>query len=315
MKQYTLNSTGVLSRYDYLWRMSQDRWAWEYLRRNPKFIKDANRCPQSDISELTVCHSIKVYKSRVPQDIAARWGLIMMADPALNAFDANVVWSKTAYPDQVAINVVPRAEGETCEIYDDSVALCRISHFTDANGEEYLLTRGNGCLFQSRCTGLSLLGGKPVKMVLSLPDFQSYDRISKAHKEGMRVFGNDPTAETPKWTKRTQILRDGLVALDCLDLGMSHKDIAVVLYGEDKVACEWDEASMRNAVRYLIKRATSLRNGGYRIELLGGHLGRAYVENTYPKRMPSTVREQKRRIVFSAKGHIRPTSRGKGEAL
>lgn len=273
MKQYALKSTGVLSRYDYLWRMSPDRWAWEYLRRNPKYIQDAESNSADDISEMTVCHSIKVYKSRVPQTLAARWGLIMMVNPKLKAFDANVVWTETAYPDQIAINVLPRGESEICEIYDTTVSLCHISHFTDHAGREFLLTRGNGCLFQSRCTGISLLSGQPVKMDLRLTDFESYDRKVKAHKEGMRVFGKDPTAETPKWTKRTQILRDGLVALDCLELGMSHKDIAYVLYDKNDVDQNWDETSIRNAVRYLIKRAIALRNGGYSVELLGGHLG------------------------------------------
>ena len=30
MKTFTLSSEGVLARYDYLSRLSPDRWAWEY---------------------------------------------------------------------------------------------------------------------------------------------------------------------------------------------------------------------------------------------------------------------------------------------
>ncbi|MEO1662075.1 MAG: DUF2285 domain-containing protein [Pseudomonadota bacterium] len=273
MKLYTLPENSVTKHYNFLWRMTRDRWAWEYQRREREYIDDATTISPDDVSEIEVCHSIKVYKSRVPQTLAERWGLIMMVDPSLNAIEANAVWTKEAFPDQVAINVVPRAPGEECEIYDKSVSLCKISHFTDAYGNEFLLTRGNGCLFQSRCTGLSLLSGQPVKMDLALPDFESYDRKVKAHKEGMRVFGDDPHAETPKWTKRTQMLRDGLIALDCLDLDMSHREIANVLYGPERVNAEWEHGRMRDAINYIISRAKALRDGGFRVELLGSHLG------------------------------------------
>ena len=273
MKTFTLETDGATGRYNYLWRMTGDRWSWEYLRRDPRYRADAKSMSPDDVSEMTVCNHIKVYKSRVPQTIAERWGLVMMVDPDLNAIDANTVWTAKAFPDQVAINVVPRAENERCEIYDKSVALCKISHFTDSVGREFLITRGNGCLFQSRCQGLSLLGLEPVKMELRMTDFESYKRKAKAHEDGMRVFGGDPDAETPKWTKRTQMLRDGLIALDCLELGMSQRDIAKVIYGVERVNDEWDEGRMRVGVNYLVSRAIGLRDGGFRLELLGSHLG------------------------------------------
>ena len=280
MKTFTLNSDGVLKNYNYLSRMTRDRWSWEYMRRAPKYIADAETISSDDISETTVCHSIKVYKSRVPQTIAERWGLIMMVDPKLNALEANAVWSKEAFPDQVAINVLPRAPGETCEIYDKSVALCKISHFTDSVGREFLLTRGNGCLFQARCKGLSLLGMAPVKMDLSITDFESYERKIKAQQEGMRVFADDPDAAPTLWTKRTHMLRDGLIALDCLELGMSQREIANVLYGADRVKEEWDQDRMRDAIKYIISRAKALRDGGFRMELLGSYLGPETVAGT-----------------------------------
>lgn len=273
MKTYTLQSDGVLKRYDYLWRMTPDRWAWEYLRRNEEFLEEANAFDRSQISCRTVCHGIRILKSRVPQTAAERWGLIMMPNPQLNGIDADVVWNTTAFPDQVELNVVPRGENEVCEIYDTSVAVARISHFTDSIGREFLLTRGNGCVFQTRCNGISLLGMEQVRMKLQISDFESYDRKVKAQQEGMRVFGTDPDAETPKWTKRTHMLRDGLIVLDSLKLGMSRREIAIVLYGKSKVEAEWQSGHMKDAIRYLVQKAEALRDGGYLVELLGGHVG------------------------------------------
>lgn len=275
MKTYKLRSNGVLERYDYLWRMTPDRWAWEFLRRNAEFLSDAAKFKRSDISERYVCHGIRILKSRTPQTLAEKWGLVMMPDPTLNAFEADAVWQKAVFPDQVEVNVISRGKSESCEIYDTSVKLARITHLTDSIGREYLLTRGNGCILQASCQGLSLLGMEPVRMQLQISDFESFDRKVKAQQEGMKVFGDDPRAETPLWTKRTQILRDGIIALDCIAKGLSQREIAIQLYGRDVVERDWGngQTSLRNQVRYLIRKAEGLRDGGYLIELLGSRLG------------------------------------------
>ena len=34
---------GEFSQYSYAWKLSRSHWAWEFLRRNPEFLKDAAR--------------------------------------------------------------------------------------------------------------------------------------------------------------------------------------------------------------------------------------------------------------------------------
>ena len=224
MKAYPLKSDGVLKRYDYLWRLSADRWAWEYLRRNPVFRFDAACCSTEDVSEREApCAPIRLLRPRVPQTLAQRWGLLMMADPDQTGLEADVFWSRAAHPDQVEVYCGPRGEEERCSIWDRTVPYCRITHLTDRHGREFLLLRGNGCVVQVRCTGLSLLGMEQVR----------------------------------------------------LELGMSRREIATVLYGKEAVESEWadDRGSMRDAVKYLVSKAEGLRDGGYLVELLGGGLG------------------------------------------
>lgn len=276
MKTYELKTDETLKKYNYLWRMSRDRWAWEYLRRNKDFLEDAALHSAGDISDMTApCRNanIRLLRSRVPQKLAARWGLVFMPDPAQNGIEADAVWLQSAFPDQVEVNCTPRAQGATCDIWDRTVPHCTITHVTDGSQREFLLLRGNGCVVQVRCTGETLLSIEPVRMKLQISDMETYEKKLKAQKEGMRVFGNDPDAETPKWQKRTQILRDGLIALDCLELGMSHKDIATVLYGKARVNADWKTTSMSSSLRYIIGKAQALRDGGYLVELLGSQLG------------------------------------------
>lgn len=269
MKTFTLDTGGRLAAYDYLWRLAPDRWAWEYLRRNPAFRLDAATQSEGDVSErMAACAPVRCLRSRTPQTLAHRWGLLMMPDPREDGFGADVFWSPAAHPHQVEIHCAPRAPGETCDIFERTVPLCRITHYTDRQGREFLLLRGNGCAVQVRSRGLSLLGMEPVAMKLTLSDMSLYEKKLKVQRSARDLWGDDYTRQPPLWTKRTQILRDGLVALDSLELGLSQREIGAVLYGTEAAASDW--AGMRDTVRYLIRRAERLRDGGYVRELLRG---------------------------------------------
>ena len=53
--------------------------------------------------------------------------------------------------------------------------------------------------------------------------------------------------------------------------GKSLRQIAVDLYGEARVAEEWrSDSSMRGRVRWRLKQALRLMNGGYRALVSGG---------------------------------------------
>jgi hypothetical protein len=54
---------------------------------------------------------------------------------------------------------------------------------------------------------------------------------------------------------------------------MTHREIAVVLYGKVAVDAEWGVTSMKSTTRYLVNKAKALRDGGYLVELLGSQLG------------------------------------------
>ena len=61
------------------------------------------------------------------------------------------------------------------------------------------------------------------------------------------------------------------MALDGRLGGKSLRQIAVDLYGEARVAEEWSsDGSMRGRVRWRLKQAFKLMNGGYRALVSGG---------------------------------------------
>lgn len=276
MKTFTLEAGGALAGYDYLSRLSPDRWAWEYLRRNPRYRRDHALCAGEGPSEaLAPCAPIRMLKSRARPGLAGRWGLVFLPDPALGGFEADAVWSEAAFPGQVEIHCSPRGPGETCDLWERTLPIAKITHVSDSLGREYLLVRGRGCVVQVRCTGLPLIGLEPVRMKFTVPDIDAYERMARGQTAVLDLYGDGPDLSVPLWTKTTQILRNGLIALDCLEKGMSRREIAAQLYGEARVAEAWndDRGSLRDAVRYLVRKAEGLRDGGYLMDLLGAGTG------------------------------------------
>jgi hypothetical protein len=274
MKTFTIETDDLTAKYDYLWRLSDDRWAWEYARRSKRVLHYARNRKSDDISEMQAPYAnIRLLKSRVHQTMAERLGFAFMPDPKLNGFEADIVWTRYAYPDQVQIHCSPLRRGQTCDIWERCVPICDITHVTDTAGREFLLLRGKGCVVQVRCTGLSLLGMEPVRMNLTISDVDAFDRKVKAQKAVLALLGNGPDVEAPRWTKRTQILRNGLIALDSLEAGLNRREIAEIIYGKSRVDAEWTGPSMKHAMRYVTLKAEALRDGGYLVELLGSQFG------------------------------------------
>lgn len=275
MKTFTLKSDGFLARYDYLSRLSPDRWAWEFARRNSELRADALMRQPDDISERTACANIRILRSRVPQTLAERWGLVFLPDPDLNGFEADAFWSHYVFPDQVEVNCTPRKPGQSCNIWERTVPVCQITHVTDRSSREYFLLRGKGCVVQVRCTGMTLLSMEPVRMKLQIADMDAYERKLKIQQDAMAIYGDGPDLSEARWTKTTQIMRNGLIALDGLEAGLSRRDLAALIFGSDAVDSEWGEdgGTLRAHLRYVITKAEGLRDGGYLVELLGARLG------------------------------------------
>ncbi len=102
MKTWCLETDAFTAQYDYLWQLSDDRWAWEYARRSARFRECAAALCGEAISERAMeCANIRLLKSRVPQTRAEQLGLVFLPDPARNALEADVVWTRQAFPDQI----------------------------------------------------------------------------------------------------------------------------------------------------------------------------------------------------------------------
>lgn len=232
--------------YLYVLQLDGPSLAWEYLRRNPEYRRD--------------------WRDRWRRgQQAQRWGLRLLEDPDFDARVAHPDW----FPDPPGVvHVYPDADPP------DNVAPF---HLWELPGEKQLLHDGRRILLLQR------QGGGALRLALSpeLEDGMAHAYATRAepkrrgrwraaeaafaaldalqpHDPGMVAVGDRPG--------RTAMLHlHTLQALDGLQVGASHRQVARGLYGAHNVAAHWhSDGQLRAHVRRLIARGHRLTQGGYR---------------------------------------------------
>lgn len=232
--------------YLYVLHLDGPSLAWEYLRRNPEYRRDWH-----------------LHRRRPRQ--ARRWGLRLLEDPDLDARDALPDW----FPDPPGtVLVLPDPDPP-----HDAVPF----RLWDLPGEKRLLHDGRRLLLILR------LAGRTLRFSLSpeLADGMAYvyavraDRKRESHWRSAgttlatldalvaRHHAAGAAGERPGRTMQLHLRT--LQALDGVQSGASHRQVAQVLYSADAVAERWySDGQLRSHVRRLIARGRKLMQGGYR---------------------------------------------------
>jgi len=273
MKTFTIENDHVLEKYDYLWCLSDDRWAWEYARRSEIVKSYYQKIPSNIVFEkISPYTGRRLLELRSASTFSDKLGIVVFPDPDLNALKADIVWNRAAFPNQAEVSATFLTKGQVCDLWEAADANCQAIHITNRIGQEFVLLSNAGRMVQVRCTGVSLLGLEKLRLKFTISEIAAFDEKVKAQRSVLDILNKD-LSDKPVWTKRTQILRNGLIALDGLDAGMSRFQIAELIFGYQKAKAEWNAGSLRHSMRYLIKKAQSLRDGGFYAELLGSQKG------------------------------------------
>lgn len=84
-------------------------------------------------------------------------------------------------------------------------------------------------------------------------------------RSAMQGLARPPEATAARVNRTTLVHLRALQALDGVSAGASHRTIARVLFGTAAVARRWTaDGELRAQLRYLLRRARALRDGGYR---------------------------------------------------
>ena len=236
--------------YAYTLHLEPGSRAWEYLRRNPRYVRDWVR-----------------YRRKASHRIAARWGLGALVDPQLDARQVSPVWSIAA-PSPVTLvrdeTCVQRKRAMVAELFSLWRLAGRKSLFEDGGGLR-LVARSLPQEVQMRLGGHLGDGDRFAYQIPGAAD----DRVVLGAVTAFRALipvsggGREPPLGRPGRADLFHVR--ALQVLDGLAAGASQRELAIALFGITAVARAWQpDGALRAQVRYLIRRARALMEWEYR---------------------------------------------------
>lgn len=231
--------------YLYVLHLDAPALAWEYLRRNPDYLRDWQR------------------RRRHP-DAVLRWGLRLLEDPVLDARDAHPSW----FPDHDAVvQLYPDADPPPDACSFEFWRLPGRKHLIHDGKRLMLVASWPGC-----CLRFVLAPGLADGMAYAyairactLPCERYTALASELDKLAMAIDAVPAATAWPRPPLSALLELHTLHALDGTLAGASLREVAVGLFGADAVAADWHaDSALRARVRRLVRRGNALMRGGYR---------------------------------------------------
>lgn len=232
--------------YLYVLHLDAPALAWEYLRRNRHYI------------------SAWLAAARQTSSSGSRWGLRWLEDPQRDGREAQLSWNPVPDPSVTIMPVEKQSPAARFSIW----ALPghkQLLHF----GEQISCAADIAPAPLRVTLDTRLSEGDPFGYVL-LSGTHVPDRWRAVARHLARLNSCATKTTGPVAASREVIghMR-GLQALDGKAQHASHRQIAEVVFGPERVEQSWDpDSELRAQVRHLLRRAEGLVDGGYQ-RLLG----------------------------------------------
>ncbi len=218
--------------YAYATKLSGLGWAWEFLRRNPRF--------REDFAKTAVPARTK------PQPAGStlrRWGLLRADSPDRNGAVADIFWDPAVCSHVLPLIAAATAPGAPRHVLirEGARRLQLVIQYTPWLAQDELLT-------QALIPRDALR--RRQRLLASLNAY-----IFTGH------LLEHPFENVPGAMRLTNVAQ----ALDGALSNAAHREIAAAVYGERRVLTTWNDPGdhLRDAVRRSINRGRNLINGGY----------------------------------------------------
>jgi hypothetical protein len=225
------------------------------------------------MTHVTLRDGTRLLRLRRRYPRAERWGLYAFADPSVPARRAPTFWHLDALQRIVRLRAERPAEPTK---QHKSTALLSLSDFRvdrvaaiGIDNVPLILMKGPGSHVPVEISGLAALCSPfaPVFEISSLLDLGVQTELLKRLHRFAEQGSNHGSRSTFAIDER---LSHALVALDETLAGKTYREIAITIYGEKRVAEDWQGSSyyLKDRMRRLVAKGTELMNGGYRDLLL-----------------------------------------------
>lgn len=240
--------------YAYTRNLTRDAWAWEFLRRSPKYRADYDRIAATR-------RALFPPDGKTPTEEAAqRWGCFPFEDPGRDARQAVVLWQ----PDLSSFVLPLRAESRRGSNAPPPFEHLRAkaSAVVNDNCIQHVLFTQHSQRLQLAVRGGDLFSAD--ELFTDVPSARLEQRLALLRRLN-RLAAQGDIGQTRAGDSCQRRLQFVLRALDGADGGASQQEIAEVLFDSRDIKNDWDSptGALRHQVRRAIYRGTWLRNGGY----------------------------------------------------
>jgi hypothetical protein len=145
--------------------------------------------------------------------------------------------------------------------------LSNVEHvLIDTLGRQHVILRSGADYLQLTIDGNGAAVIAPVAfsvLVRQRPEIAAAARHLAALQGLLSASPTLPAPAVP-WTANTLRLRDGLIAFDGHRAGASRREIAMVIYGRQRIEADWPRKGLKDRLRRDVERGIALCDGGYR---------------------------------------------------
>jgi hypothetical protein len=232
-----------------LLQLPRRAWAWELLRRNPKYHADFTSAAADD------------------EMVAERWGLLRLENPTKTSLDADTFWCFRSAKDVLPLVAQPLHEQSATPIIDLESLKCRIVNCQSDGGRTKNILFAEG----GRCLQIAVTGSTPLPNALLLTPILPMPRFSSERLFALRRFTDLAKHGSLRHSlypaeRSAKRYAHVVTALDGWLEGRPHRDIAMSLFGSAWVDRAWNDSGnhLRDRVRRAIRYGRELMDGGYR---------------------------------------------------
>jgi Uncharacterized conserved protein (DUF2285)/Family of unknown function (DUF6499) len=251
-----------LDDYAYTKGLDGPGWAWEFLRRNEKFLRDFRLNRAGHPTATLHVSGATVFRLRRKFVAAEKWGLSFFSNPNKTVLEVTPFW----LPELLTSIAFCEAKADN-DNDEEQLSLASLAGrravLVAKNSETVSIAHGCGNANLVVTEGSFLVGRRSLKF------HHSGLESAAGHFETLKLliqFVTETAVSNSSIALSDSKYRDYLVALDGRIAGRSYRDIAEVLYGSDRVGEYWtdDTRGLKSKVRRAVECGLALMNGGYR---------------------------------------------------
>jgi hypothetical protein len=241
-------------------------WAWEFLRRNADYRSDSRAATPRTLHCIRLRDGTRLLRLHRRYPRAERWGLYAFADPSHQAPEVPVFWLP---------GTSQRFVRAHCEMVSDArlavhvvLQSFRAERYAiiDADGLPVIWMRSRGGTVGLVASGWHVLT-RPAIVTFELEAFEEFASRIECLEALRRLSQGGLLLSVDRLPINTsERLHHALLALDGSLAGYSYREIATAIFGERRVANDWNAASrsLKDRMRRLVAKGHRLMNGGYR---------------------------------------------------